>query len=363
MVKEDLFGGVYRNKRVLITGDTGFKGSWLAIWLKELGAEVFGLGLPPKTKRDNFVICGLDKSIIHKEIDIREYDKLFQFFQEVNPEFVFHLAAQPLVLESYKDPKSTFESNVLGTVNVFECVRQTKAVKVLINVTSDKCYKNVESLWGYRETDPMGGKDPYSASKGAAEIVASSYIDSYFSEEGTCNVASVRAGNVIGAGDWAENRIIPDFFRALISGAPIELRYPKATRPWQHVLEPLSGYLLLGKKLHTDGKVFSGGWNFGPNIIEPHTVGDVVEILNSFSRNQTEVIHKSSEFHEATLLTLDTTKARKFLGWSSTLDYKKTIEMTAKGYLFDIENPLSDFKNNRIEQIKKYTELITWNGQ
>jgi len=248
------FNNVYKNKKVLITGDTGFKGSWLTIWLKELGADVYGYALPPLRDEDNFVKCNLNEKIHHINGDIRDKEHLFKFFDEVKPDIAFHLAAQPLVLESYKNPHYTFETNLMGTVNFFEAVRGTQSVKVAVNITSDKCYQNNEWIWGYRENDAMGGKDPYSASKGASELITQSYLNSFFVKEGTANIASARAGNVIGGGDWADYRIVPDFFKAIEKNDVLKLRYPEATRPWQHVLEPLSGYLNLAMKLFLEGK-------------------------------------------------------------------------------------------------------------
>jgi CDP-glucose 4,6-dehydratase len=255
---------IYKGKTVLVTWDTGFKGSWLSLWLGHLGARVIGYSLPPKTAGDNYNICALGEKIIHIDGDIRDYRALQDVFSKYEPDMVFHLAAQALVLDSYKDPLYTFETNTMGTVNVLEAIRHTPSVKAAIVVTSDKCYDNKEWIYGYRETDPMGGVDPYSASKGACEIVASSYIRSFFNGENTANVATVRAGNVLGGGDWCANRIVPDCIRALQDNKPITIRNPDAVRPWQHVLEPLNGYLLLGASLYASGKSYFGPWNFGP---------------------------------------------------------------------------------------------------
>jgi len=237
---------VYEGKSVLLTGDTGFKGSWLALWLHKIGASVTGIGLEPKTSRDNYCACGLGSVITHYSCDIRHYDQIQDFFSATNPDMVFHLAAQPLVSESYSSPRETFEINTQGTANILECIRHTPSIQVGVMITSDKCYENREWIYGYRETDPLGGHDPYSASKGAAEIVISSYIRSFFSKDGTPVISSARAGNVIGGGDWSKDRIIPDFMRSLEERKPIDIRNPRAVRPWQHVLEPLYGYLQLG---------------------------------------------------------------------------------------------------------------------
>jgi len=244
------FNNIYRGKTVLVTGHTGFKGSWLSIWLSELGAKVIGYALDPYTERDNFVLSGLGKKIVDIRGDIRDRDKLEKVFLKYTPEIVFHLAAQPLVRLSYEMPVETYETNVMGTVNVLEAIRKTKDTRIGIMVTTDKCYDNKEQLWGYRESDPLGGYDPYSSSKGAAEIAINSWRLSYFNPQDHAKhgkaIASARAGNVMGGGDWAKERIIPDCIKALEAGIPIEIRSPQSVRPWEHVLEPLSGYLLLG---------------------------------------------------------------------------------------------------------------------
>ena len=350
-----MFDDIYKGKKVLITGDTGFKGSWLAIWLKHLGAEVFGYALPPKTDKDNYVVSGLGKLIEHRDGDVRDYKKMTEFFQEVCPEISFHLAAQPLVIDSYNDPRYTFETNLNGTVNFFEAVRLTQSVKVAVNITSDKCYKNNEWLWGYRESDPMGGDDPYSASKGASELITQSYIHSFFSKNNSANVASARAGNVIGGGDWAEYRIIPDFFRALERREPLQLRYPEATRPWQHVLEPLSGYLNLAMKLFTEDKIYSGGWNFGPLDNTNKSVRELIEKVIEYTGEGSYAAPEIDEkFHEASLLNLDISKAVHILRWHPALNFDETVKMTVDGYT--IEGSNNEYIN-RIDQIKKYCKL------
>lgn len=349
------FNNIYKGKRVLITGHTGFKGSWMAIWLKSLGAEVYGYSLAPKSPDDNFVRTKLENEIAHKEADVRDLDQLKVFFKEVQPEFAFHLAAQPLVLLSYKDPVDTFSSNLMGVVNFFEAVRATPSVKVAINVTSDKCYDNKEWTWGYRENDPMGGKDPYSASKGAAELITASYIHSYFSAEGTCNVSSARAGNVIGGGDWAADRIVPDFYRAIKNGKKMLLRNPFATRPWQHVLEPLSGYLNLGVALYEGGKKYSGGWNFGPEDNSNYTVKELIDKILLFDNSGGyEVPEQTVKPHEATYLKLDISKAVNQLNWRPVLSFNETVQFTAKGYQDEYNS--ADLLQKRMEQIGLFTE-------
>lgn len=350
----DLFSEVYKNKKVLITGHTGFKGSWMAIWLKELGADVYGYSLEPYTTKDNFVTTGLSKKINHTIGDIRDLEKLQAYFNSVKPDIAFHLAAQPLVIESYNNPHYNFETNLMGTVNFFEAVRNCPSVKVAINVTTDKCYQNNEWLWGYRENDAMGGDDPYSASKGCSELITNSYIKSFFSKENMANVASGRAGNVIGGGDWADNRILPDMIRAYQSNSVSEIRNLNSVRPWQFVLEPLFGYMKLAQKLWANGKLFSGGWNFGPAAFENYSVGDVVnevkKIIPTIKINSPTITEK---LHEAGLLKLDITKAVNLLDWKPKLNFEETIHFTINGYLDEL-----DFQNNiydcRVKQIKAY---------
>lgn len=351
------FENIYKGKKVLITGHTGFKGSWMAIWLKDLGAEVYGYALAPQSEMDNFEICKLADHIHHSEGDVRDGQKLKNYFQHVQPDFAFHLAAQPLVLLSYKDPVGTFETNMMGTVNFWEAVRATASVKAAVNVTTDKCYDNREWVWGYRENDPMGGKDPYSASKGCSELITNSYLESYFKSEGTANIASARAGNVIGGGDWALDRIIPDYFRAYKKGEKLEIRNPHATRPWQHVLEPLSGYLDLGAQLYLQGKDFSGGWNFGPEDMSNYSVQELIdEILVSDRAGGYIIPENSIKPHEAILLKLDISKAATFLKWKPVLSFKETVAFTLKGYQDDL-NDQSNLYQARLSQIKDYSLL------
>jgi len=302
-----LFSSFYSGKRVLITGDTGFKGSWLAIWLKHMGAKVYGYALPPKTLRDNYVVCRVNDLIHHEDGDIRDKDHFGKFYNKVNPHISFHLAAQPLVLDSFKDPHYTYETNLMGTVNFFEVVRQSNNTKVAVNITSDKCYKNNEWVWGYRESDILGGKDPYSSSKGCSELITYSYLKSFFADH-DCNIATARAGNVIGAGDWAKNRIVPDFFRAYMDNIKLTVRNPKATRPWQHVLESLGGYLLLSAKLYNDPSL-AGGWNFGPYEEMNFKVSELVELLNEKQPLVNIEYQYEKTSWEAGLLKLDISKA------------------------------------------------------
>ncbi|CAM4109751.1 CDP-glucose 4,6-dehydratase [Pedobacter westerhofensis] len=349
------FNNIYYGKKVLVTGHTGFKGSWLAIWLRELGAEVYGYALEPSGDMDNFVTCDLPNKMNHFIGDVRDGKALKKYFQDVQPDFAFHLAAQPLVLLSYQDPASTFETNMMGVVNFFDAVRCTPSVKAAVNVTTDKCYDNKEWVWGYRENDPMGGKDPYSASKGCSELITSSYLESFFKVDGTCNVASGRAGNVIGGGDWALDRIIPDYFRAVQQGIKLEVRNPYATRPWQHVLEPLSGYLNLASELYINGKSFSGGWNFGPEDTSNYSVKNLIDKMLTIDSKGGYIIPQNVvKLHEAILLKLDISKAVNYLKWKPVLDFDQTVEYTLNGYLADMDESV-DVYTSRVEQILDYT--------
>lgn len=354
--KLNLFDDVYSGKKVFITGDTGFKGSWLAMWLKALGAQVFGYALPPKTDRDNYVKTNLRNLIYHFDGDVRNFHFLKEKLTNVKPDFVFHLAAQPLVLESYLNPLNTFETNVMGTINIMEAIRSIPEIKVFVNITSDKCYQNNEVEVGYKETDAMGGKDPYSSSKGCSELVTASYFYSFFNSPNKCKTASARAGNVIGGGDWAENRIVPDFFRSVERKQEIVLRNPDSIRPWQHVLEPLSGYLALGACL-LQGKVNSGeGWNFGPNNIGNFTVRMLIEKLISLcSLGSISLNNNPEKPYEAKLLKLDITKAQNILKWKPTLNLEETIEFTVDGYMAELTT--SDLFENRMKQINSYINL------
>jgi len=347
------FSGVYKNKTVLITGHTGFKGSWLAIWLKELGANVIGYALEPYTQMDNFVLSKVEKKITHIIGDIRDFKKLKNVFGEYQPEFVFHLAAQPIVRESYLNPKDTYDINVSGTVNVLECCRITDSVKVIINITSDKCYENREWIWGYRENDSMGGYDPYSSSKGCSELVTAAYRKSFFNPEKYNkhgkSLSSVRAGNVIGGGDWQKDRLIPDCIRALEKNKPIEIRNPNATRPWQHVLEPLSGYLLLASKMFNEPIKYCGAWNFGPNYESVISVGEVVStIVKKWGEGKWIDKSNKNELHEANLLSLDVSKAKKMLGWKPKWDIQKCIEKTLEWYILSSGKNIENICNNQI---------------
>ncbi len=323
----------YRGKRVLITGHTGFKGSWLTICLRELGAEIAGYALEPETKNDLFVQARLEKALRHTVADVRDLSSLQQAFESFAPEYVFHLAAQPLVRRSFVEPKLTFDTNVAGSVNVLEAVRNTPSVRALVYVTSDKCYRNREWSWGYRENDELGGHDPYSASKAAAEIVFASYVDSFFFQRPTLGAASARAGNVVGGGDWAVDRIVPDCMRSLIKGEPIKLRNPASTRPWQHVLEPVVAYLTLGAKLFEDPSAFGGAWNIGPAVKSIRTVEELARsIVDEWGSGEVKALRNDNEPHEAQLLHLNCDKAELRLGWRPRWDFERTIKETVAWY-------------------------------
>lgn len=305
---------VLKGKRILVTGDTGFKGSWLCLWLHLLGARVFGYALPPEREDDHFNLLDLGKIIEHETGDIRDWESVRKSFNRIQPEILFHLAAQPLVRYSYQEPKLTFDTNVAGSVNILEAARLSRSLKAVIYVTSDKCYRNNEWIWGYRENDALGGHDPYSASKAAAELIFSSYLDSFLKKRIEFGAASVRAGNVIGGGDWASDRIVPDAMRALKSDNPILLRNPDSTRPWQHVLEPLSGYMILAANLLFEPKKFSGAWNFGPRAESIRTVKELAEaVVKYWGSGRVLVDRDMNAPHEAGLLHLNCDKANQLL--------------------------------------------------
>jgi len=328
-----LSGKFFYKKKVFITGHTGFKGSWLAFLLHEIGADVMGFALPPEPPVNHFNLLKLDKKIKHIEGDVRDSSLLSAAVNDFQPEIIFHLAAQALVRPSYADPAVTFSTNVMGSVNLLEAVRKCNSVRSLVYITSDKCYENVEWIWGYRENDQLGGHDPYSASKAAAEIIFSSYSRSFFEQQPLLGAASTRAGNVIGGGDWALDRIVPDCIRAIQLDKSIVLRNPGATRPWQHVLEPLSGYMLLATKLYEEPKRWGGSWNFGPSLHEVRTVQNVAQVIVDYlGRGYIEVIDSQTHMHEARILQLNCDKAHQLLGWYPRWDAQKTLSETALWY-------------------------------
>lgn len=355
-----MFSDVFKNKTVLITGHTGFKGSWLTLWLHNLGAKVIGYSLEPPSVPNFFEACNLKSRMTHIHGDVRDLQHLIEIFDIHQPEFVLHLAAQPLVRLSYADPLTTYETNIMGTVNLLEAVRQTKSVKVVVNITSDKCYENNEWAWAYRENDPMGGHDPYSSSKGCAELVTSTYLRSFFNPEHYdkkhhVGLASVRAGNVIGGGDWGNGRLLPDCVRSLSNKEEIIIRYPKAIRPWQHVLEPLSGYLHLASKLRSEGPKYSGAWNFGPMDAEVWTVEEVTREVCKLWGDGKYAIDNQTQLHEANWLKLDCSKARIELGWKPIYPIKLALEKTVSWYKEFYSNVTGDaLRSYTLNQIEEY---------
>lgn len=357
----DIFDNFFRSKRVLVTGHTGFKGSWLSIWLHELGAEVVGVSQEPFTNRDNYVLSGIGQKIMADlRSDICDGQKMKEIFQKYQPEIVFHLAAQPLVRYSYEQPVETYEANVMGTIHVMEAIRATKSVKVGVMITTDKCYDNKEQMLGYKEDDPFGGYDPYSSSKGACEIAIQSWRRSFFNPEEYgkkhhVSLASVRAGNVIGGGDWALDRIIPDCIKALEQNKVIDIRSPKAIRPWEHVLEPLSGYMLLAKKQWEQPTEYCEGWNFGPESESVSTVWDVAtELVKNYGKGELKDSSDPNAVHEAKLLMLDITKAKTKLGWKPRMNMQQCMALVADWYK---RYRSDDVYQLCVEEITKFVSL------
>lgn len=355
-----MFNNKYRNRKVLVTGHTGFKGSWLTLWLVELGAKVIGYSLDPPTNPSLFDILNLKSRINHVVGDVRDGAKLKETFVEFKPEIVFHLAAQPLVRTSYLEPQLTYETNIIGTVNLYEAVRSTPEVRAIVNVTSDKCYDNKEISVGYREEDPLGGYDPYSSSKGCSEIVTTAYRSSYFNplmhgKNHNVALASARAGNVIGGGDWALDRLIPDCIKSILDNKEIVIRNPAAIRPWQHVLEPLSGYILLGQKLFECGPRYAEAWNFGPHDKDAVPVKSIVKMLcEKWGSAASYKIDDGNHPHEAHYLKLNCSKARTQLGWKPRWGLNTAIAKVVEWF--------SQYKAGRdpvgvcLSQIKEYGE-------
>jgi len=347
----------WAGKRVLVTGHTGFKGSWLTLWLQALGAEVSGYALEPPTDPSLWRMLNLEGEVAGHVADVRDYPTLLRTLGTARPQVVFHLAAQSLVRPSYEDPVGTYATNVMGTVHLFEAVRHTHGVRAVVNVTSDKCYENHERDRAYQESDPMGGRDPYSSSKGCAELITAAYRKSYFNagSSGTA-LASARAGNVIGGGDWAADRLVPDFMRATLHGTTIQVRNPEAIRPWQHVLEPLYGYLLLAERLWEDGPAHAGGWNFGPTDDDAVPVKAVVSALVSlWGAPARWVDDQAPHPHEAHFLKLDSSKARNLLQWKPRLGLRPALAWTVDWYKACASG--ADAKALSLEQIERYEEL------
>ena len=353
-----LFGGIYHGRRVLVTGHTGFKGSWLALWLTHLGAHVAGYSIDIPSTPSNFELLGLENQLRHYVGDVRDRVRLAQVIDDFQPEMIFHLAAQALVRRSYADPVVTFETNVLGMVNLLECVRTRPSIQVAVLITSDKAYRNVEWPWGYREIDVLGGYDPYSSSKSCADLVAQSYHHSFFRDNST-RVGIARAGNVIGGGDWADDRIVPDCIRAWCTGQAVSVRNPAATRPWQHVLEPLSGYLWLGAELWRKRRQLNGeAFNFGPDAKVNQSVA---ELLNAMAARWSDVTWTTptgieQRSHEANLLKLSCDKALHLLAWSAVMEFSETVSLTVDWYAA-WHAKRTDLRAYSIDQIDQYCSL------
>ncbi len=358
-----MFGSIYKDKKVLITGNTGFKGSWLSMWLLKLGAKVYGFSLDLPSDISMFEELKIEDKISHFKGDVRELDSVIDIVNEVKPDFIFHLAAQALVSVSYSEPIETITTNVIGTTNILEALRHINQKCTCILITSDKCYDNVEWEWGYKETDLLGGKDIYSGSKGSAELMIKSYFHSYFTKaESKVKLATARAGNVIGGGDWARDRIVPDCMRAWSKNEIVEIRSPNSTRPWQHVLEPLSGYLSLAQKLHTGDNINGESFNFGPMAQSNHTVENILHELCRHWKIQdystAYSITDNIKFHEAGLLKLNCDKALFYLKWLPTLNYELLIEYTGSWYYNYYKNK-EDMFNYTFNQIDHYENIAS----
>ncbi len=348
----------WKNKKVLITGNTGFKGSWLSIWLKELGAEVFGYSLSPETKPNMYSACGLEKEINSMINDISNFESLKKYIKKIKPEIIYHMAAQPLVIESYINPYNTLVTNVQGTFNILECLRNLNYSHTFINVTTDKVYENNDSDISYKEEDKLGGNDIYSVSKACSDLVTKSYRKSFYDKcNKNINISTARSGNVIGGGDWSENRLIPDIVRAVANNESLEIRNPDATRPWQHVLEPLYGYILLAESMHSNNE-FSSAWNFGPNDNQEKTVEEVAASLLKMYKRQ-DLYRRSpskSKYKESKLLKLNCEKSERKLSWRSILTINECLELTYSWYsaFYNSENVYTLTKN----QIKSYIDKV-----
>lgn len=357
LVKLMLNDKFWKEKKVFLTGHTGFKGSWMVLWLQKLGAKIKGYSLAPNTEPSLFEVAGISDGIESHIGDVRNLDDLKKSILDFSPEIVIHMAAQPLVLASYSDPVGTYQTNVMGTVNLFEAVRGCDSVQAVINVTTDKCYQNNEWAWGYRESEPMGGYDPYSNSKGCSELVTSAFRQSFFKDKTNVAVASARAGNVIGGGDWSDNRLIPDALKAFDTGIPASIRNPLAIRPWQHVLEPISGYLMLAEKLFYSENEYAEGWNFGPNDKDAKPVGEVLDFLVAHWPCDVKwVLDKTGQPHEAQFLKLDVSKAKLRLKWEPRWDLNKALKAIIDWHFAwrDGEN-MKAFSFNQIDDFEKNT--------
>ena len=362
-----LFSNIYQNKKVLVTGHNGFKGAWLSLWLKNLGAKVTGISLPNRAEESFFKANGISELVEDINLDIRNFDSINTLINKLEPDFVFHLAAQALVRRSYREPLETWSTNLVGTLNILESLRLIEKKCACILITSDKCYENKEWAWGYRENDILGGPDPYSASKACAELAINSYVKSFFNDKqnSLVKIVSARAGNVIGGGDWSEDRIVPDCIKAWSKDGIVELRSPSSTRPWQHVLEPLSGYLSLGSKLYNNDLLHGESFNFGPQIAENKSVLDLVNTMGEYWEKVRWVCKEEEKKpHESSLLNLNCDKAFFDLNWHSVLSFKETIRYTIEWYKLFYEDNLN-IQSISLNQIDNYIasankQNLTW---
>mgnify|MGYP001173133534 FL=1 len=353
----------YKNKKILVTGATGFKGAWLCLWLKILGAKVYGIGFNPNKNKNLFYSLKLDKKIKLNLIDIRNKKKLSNYLNKIKPQIIFHLAAQPLIYESYQKPYLTYEINTIGTLNLLDCIRisKNKSVKAIICITSDKCYANNFSTKGFKEEDKLGGDDPYSGSKASAEIIINTYKKSFFDKKIIyCGIASARAGNVIGGGDWSPNRLIPDSINAIIKNKQIYIRNPNFNRPWQHVLEPLYGYLILGKRLFKNPKLYSGAWNFGTSKNTVTNVLQIVQAIIKFWGKGKVKFKKKTRYYEQTNLQLNINKAKTILNWHPNYSIMKSVFITTEWYKKVLKQKLSS-EEVTTKQINQYMNELKKN--
>ena len=350
----------WRDRRVLLTGHTGFKGSWLSLWLQQMQADLCGYALAPPTDPSLFEVARVGRGMTSIEADVRDEPRLRKALESFRPEVVFHMAAQPLVRLSYEDPVETYSTNVLGTVHLLQAARSIDSVRAVVVITSDKCYLNQEWAWGYRENEPMGGDDPYSSSKGCAELVTASFRKSFFSDPASAGVASVRAGNVIGGGDWARDRLVPDIMTAIRQGEPVQIRYPHAVRPWQHVLEPLRGYLLLAERLHASHE-WADGWNFGPRDGDSRPVGWIADTLTkAWGRGARWETDDARHPHENTYLKLDSTRAHQLLEWNPCLSLEDALRWIVEWYqALDRD---ADMRAQTLADVERYEQRCRESG-
>ncbi len=368
LVRNKLCPHFWQKKKIFVTGHSGFKGGWLSLWLQALNAEVIGFSLTPTTQPNLFTVANVGAGMTNIFGDIRDYEQLLKAITQYQPDIIIHMAAQPLVRYSYQSPIETYSINVLGTVHLLEAARQTESVKAIVNVTTDKCYENKEWFWGYRENDRLGGHDPYSSSKACAELVTSTYHNAYFRLANTVGLASARAGNVIGGGDWAQDRLIPDIVRACINHQTVTIRYPHALRPWQHVLEPLHAYLLLAQCLYESPHLYSGAWNIGPNEDDVKPVSWIVNYVNAlWANNAIWHLSQTKNPHEANHLKLDCTKAKSQLGWQPRWNLKKALRKSVGWYQAHANNQamyemtldqINEFMNNTPARNNNLTQIL-----